>query len=263
MERSMALLQRTKLVCRISLSFLFFSFLFFSFLFLFSHRKKCLYILRRRKELFLQRRTHLESCLLRRKTLMDIPASQHGSDGDESGWTLYLNHSSSSSFSKDHCYGYGDYYGGNNGGSRIHEDDGDEDLSMVSDASSAPRHYCEDDEDCSYGNGFFCSNVLPSATEGLAKKSSEKKKKKKKTNQEYGRNYQRHSCLDDTASSPVIGFSKKFSLSKNKASTDEHVVDFSHGFSATYFEVFPTNPRLFSQYIDVDVDIHTHTHAYV
>ncbi|KAH7567542.1 hypothetical protein JRO89_XS07G0090000 [Xanthoceras sorbifolium] len=73
---------------------------------------------------------------------------------------------------------------------------------MVSDASSGPRHYCEDDEDCFDESGCFCSPPSASASE-LAKKSSKKKKKTK----EYGHN-QQHSYLDDTASSPVLGFSK-------------------------------------------------------
>ncbi|TXG52548.1 hypothetical protein EZV62_021717 [Acer yangbiense] len=73
---------------------------------------------------------------------------------------------------------------------------------MVSDASSGPRHYCEDDEDCFDENGCFSSP--PSASE-LAKKSKNKKKKIKE--QQHGRN-QQHSYLDDTASSPLLGFSK-------------------------------------------------------
>lgn len=126
---------------------------------------------------------------------MNLSASQCSS-GCQSGWTMYLDQSS---VSKSKCYGY----------NKIEEEEDDdyeyavkgdheeeEDLSMVSDASSGPRHYCEEDEEyCFDENGYLSSEIS---------KSSKKNKKKLK---QHGVN-QQHSYLDDTASSPVQGFSK-------------------------------------------------------
>ncbi|GAV56595.1 hypothetical protein CFOL_v3_00137 [Cephalotus follicularis] len=152
---------------------------------------------------------------------MDISASQCGS-GCESGWTLYLDQSS---LSKDQCHGLGgfvneDYYEGK--GTRIVEE---EDLSMVSDASSGPRHYFDDDEDYFDENG--CFSTAPSASE-----SAENSKKKKKT-KEHGKANHQHSYLDDTASSPI---NKKNVNTTSKNEPPMEHVDFSQGFSATHFK---------------------------
>ncbi|KAH8516362.1 hypothetical protein H0E87_004637 [Populus deltoides] len=136
---------------------------------------------------------------------MNVSASEYSGGGCESGWTSYLNQSSNS---KHQYQGFGGFVDGDY--ARVEEDQ-EEDLSMVSDASSGPPQYCEDDE---YG----CDK--------LAKKSNSKKKSK-----EYGRSKQ-HSYLDDTASSPALG--KKV----NNEGTTEHVLEFSQGFSATHFKVF-------------------------
>ena len=134
--------------------------------------------------------------------IMNVSASQCGS-GCESGWTLYLEQSS---YSQTRCRNFGgnfdEDYGGK--GARFVVED-EEDLSMVSDASSGPRHYCEDYEECLDEKGSFCS--APAAPEPTKKSSKNKKKIK-----EYGSN-QQHSYLDDTASSPVISFSKASSTS--------------------------------------------------
>lgn len=118
---------------------------------------------------------------------MNMSASQCGS-GCESGWTLYLDQSS---YSQTRCQKFSRSF-------RV--EDEEQDLSMVSDASSGPRHYCQDYEECLDENGSFCSAPAPPEP---AKKSSKNKKKIK----EHGSN-QQHSYLDDTASSPVISFTK-------------------------------------------------------
>ncbi|XP_022766445.1 uncharacterized protein LOC111311335 [Durio zibethinus] len=129
---------------------------------------------------------------------MNVSASQCGS-GCESGWTLYLDQSSYSQTRYQNFGGnFDEDYGGK--GARFVVEDEEEDLSMVSDASSGPRHYCEDYKGCLDENGSFCS--APVAPEP-SKKSDKNKKKIKK----HGSN-QQHSYLDDTASSPVISFSK-------------------------------------------------------
>uniref|UniRef100_A0A5B7CAE5 Uncharacterized protein n=1 Tax=Davidia involucrata TaxID=16924 RepID=A0A5B7CAE5_DAVIN len=135
------------------------------------------------------------------------------SSGCESGWTNYLDHSSNSA-DQFHKFGGGivdeDYR------SKVaYDNDEDEDLSMVSDASSGPPHFHED--------------YTSSASE-----QAKKIKKKHKIKEHRGK--QQHSYLDDTASSPVLSFSKKnVALSSNEASMD-HVLGFSQGFSATHFK---------------------------
>lgn len=128
---------------------------------------------------------------------MNLSASQCSSSGCESGWTLYLEQSS---HSKNQCYSFGGEEYAERGARAGNEEEEEDDLSMVSDASSGPRHYCEDDEDCFDVNGCFCSPHLASE---LAQKSKKKNKIK-----EHVRNQQHNSYLDDTASSPVLGFSK-------------------------------------------------------
>lgn len=134
---------------------------------------------------------------------MSISASE-SSSGCESGWTLYLDQSSSipaTQWQKAKL-----------------EDENDEDLSMVSDASSGPPHLQEeeDDEESFNGNGLFSS---PPAESALAKKSNKNQKIVKKQGK------QKRLNLDDTASSHDLSFSKK-NLNQSKKNG-------SMGFSAT------------------------------
>ncbi|KDP41603.1 hypothetical protein JCGZ_16010 [Jatropha curcas] len=143
---------------------------------------------------------------------MDMSAPQCSSSGCESGWTLYLDQSS------NQYQGFGGFVDGNY--ARV-EGEEEEDLSMVSDASSGPPHYCEDDdhEEC-------CFDQLA---------NNKKNKSKKKKNKEFSiaRSCQQHSFLDDTASSPALG--KKVSKNVIEGSK-EHALEFSQGFSATHFK---------------------------
>ncbi|CAL5204801.1 unnamed protein product [Lathyrus oleraceus] len=144
--------------------------------------------------------------------------SQYNSES-ESGWTNYLNHSS---FSAKHfnsrSVDYEDYQGK---GVTMEEQDEEEDLSMVSDASSGPPHYhVEEDYQQNY-----CVNW---------NHSSSSKESKKKVN-DYGRKSQQSSPLDDTASSHVLNYpKKKISFSVNGAvENNNNTIDFSPCFSAT------------------------------
>jgi len=113
---------------------------------------------------------------------MDISASKY-SDASESGWTHYLVQSSFSEIVE---------YEGK--GARMNEkEEFEEDLSMVSDASSGTPHY---DSEYQCENLYTC---LSSTT-----KESQKKKKVK----EYDTS-QQHSPLDDTASSQFFSCPKK------------------------------------------------------
>lgn len=129
-----------------------------------------------------------------------MSASQCGS-GCESGWTFYLGQSS---YSQTRCQNFGgnfdEVYGVK--GARFGVEDEEEGLSMVSDASSGPRHYyCQDYVECLDENRSFCSHPVNPEP---ANKTSKNKKQMK----EHCSNNQQHSFLDDTASSPVISFSE-------------------------------------------------------
>lgn len=120
---------------------------------------------------------------------MNALASQCSS-GCESGWTLYLEHSfqlnhNASSHTTSQLF--------KDKQTKKLEEAEEEDLSMVSDASSGPPHlHLPDAQD----NGSFYS---ASKAAKLGKKS--KKRQKVKENQHLP------SLLDDTASSPVFDFS--------------------------------------------------------
>ncbi|MFQ6628710.1 hypothetical protein Gotur_007804 [Gossypium turneri] len=149
---------------------------------------------------------------------MNLSASQCGS-GCESGWTFYLGQSS---YSQTRCQNFGgnfdEVYGVK--GARFGVEDEEEGLSMVSDASSGPRHYyCQDYVECLDENRSFCSHPVNPEP---ANKTSKNKKKMK----EHCSNNQQHSYLDDTASSPVTSFSEK---NINKDASME-------GFSGTHFK---------------------------
>ncbi|KAJ7946177.1 Angiogenin-2 like [Quillaja saponaria] len=158
---------------------------------------------------------------------MNLLASECSS-GCESGWTLYLEQSflkpnvsashSDTGFCEEHKEKRGKY-----------EEEEEEDLSMVSDASSGPPHFHDDYDYFNDQNGCSCSASKISTLEKRGKK-----KQKVKENQS---NEDQHlpSFLDDTASSPVFNFSMT-NFSIDQQASMESVLDFSQGFSATYFE---------------------------
>lgn len=122
---------------------------------------------------------------------MNTFGSELGSSGCESGWTLYLEHSflnqNASSHHKDKRF--------------KDEDSGEEDLSMLSDASSGPplfphydSYFKEDVNACFY-----------SASKAVKLAKSAKKKQKVKENQHL--EDQHLTFLHDTATSPVFDFS--------------------------------------------------------
>ncbi|GAU27349.1 hypothetical protein TSUD_05750 [Trifolium subterraneum] len=118
---------------------------------------------------------------------MDISTSKYSGATSESGWTQYLEQSSISEsyFQRKDCHV--EYEGKR---TRMNKEEKfEEDLSMVSDASSGPPHF---------DNEYSCD--LSSTT-----KESMKKKHVKK----YDRISQQSSPLDDTASSPFFTCPKK------------------------------------------------------
>jgi len=123
---------------------------------------------------------------------MDISASKY-SDASESGWTHYL---VQSSFSESYFQSKDEIVENEGKGARMvmdEKEESEEDLSMVSDASSGPPHY---DNEYQCENWYTC---LSSTT-----KESQKKKKVK----EYDTS-QQTPPLDDTASSQFFSCPKK------------------------------------------------------
>lgn len=135
--------------------------------------------------------------------MMNISTSECSS-GCESGWTMYLDQLSNSTdpYSRAFVQNYEGKAAYVN-----YEDQEDEDLSMVSDASSGPPHFHE------YENGAVDTQYYgysPSVSED--KKKSKQKSKSKETRAMKQQNL----CLDDTASSPVFHFSQVSSRKRTR-----------------------------------------------
>ncbi|TKY57906.1 hypothetical protein E2542_SST14960 [Spatholobus suberectus] len=146
---------------------------------------------------------------------MDISAASQYSSASESGWTHYLDQSS---LSENYFQRRGGVVECEEKGARMEESE--EDLSMVSDASSGPPHY---DNEC------YCENWYPFLS------STAKEHQKKKKVKEYGRS-QQPSPLDDTASSPVFNCPKESHKKQDSFSGNgavESALDFSQCVSAT------------------------------
>ncbi|RDX90416.1 hypothetical protein CR513_27713 [Mucuna pruriens] len=146
---------------------------------------------------------------------MDISAASQYSSASESGWTNYLDQSSLSENYFQRRSGVVDYEGK---GARMEESE--EDLSMVSDASSGPPHY---DNEC------YCQNWYPCLS------STTRESQKKKMVKECGRS-QQPSLLDDTASSPLFNCPKESHKKQDSFSGNgavESALDYSQCVSAT------------------------------
>ncbi|XP_012851668.1 PREDICTED: uncharacterized protein LOC105971365 [Erythranthe guttata] len=123
---------------------------------------------------------------------MNVSNNSECSNGCESGWTMYWNQLSNNSTSDLYTADFATqsklgYY-------QQQQEEGDEDLSMVSDASSAaPPH--------------LKHAALP---EYIKKKSKNKiTRKQKETRPDYNKKQNHHSfCLDDTATSSIFHFSQ-------------------------------------------------------
>ncbi|KAJ8768909.1 hypothetical protein K2173_023904 [Erythroxylum novogranatense] len=164
---------------------------------------------------------------------MDVFASECSSDC-ESGWTLYLEQSLLSQDKPNKFVEARSGFCGRGKNVQAVEDE-DEDLSMVSDASSGPPHFPEDEGYFNYNNVHFYPAVKDNATTPLAKNCG-RRQKQKKEHRRREVNEELPSCLDDTASSPAFNFSKRnFAYNSNQTST-ESVLDCSQGFSATHFQ---------------------------
>ncbi|KAK9044230.1 hypothetical protein V6N11_072545 [Hibiscus sabdariffa] len=145
------------------------------------------------------------------------------SSGCESGWTNYLEQSFLSANPSKKKNGFNAKKSGFRDGNRENrgkqkvDDDEEEDLSMVSDASSGPPHFYEDNGYVNGGNQLFHEYTAPQGV-ALNKNGGQRHR-----NKEQRRRLQVHED-DDTASSPFFNYSKN----NNKQA--------AMGFSATHFE---------------------------
>ncbi|XP_044488989.1 protein SOB FIVE-LIKE 5-like [Mangifera indica] len=167
---------------------------------------------------------------------MNVLASECTS-GCESGWTLYLEQSNLASHRNANKFANGK--AGFCEQNFQHCDDEEEDLSMVSDASSGPPTFHED-EVCFNDVDRYQLQYPPfkAATPQAANGSGKIRLKKKEKRSRRDKEQLLPSFLDDTASSPVISFSSKnnFSALNNNQTSMESVLDYSQGYSATHFQ---------------------------
>ncbi|KAK1431235.1 hypothetical protein QVD17_14548 [Tagetes erecta] len=152
--------------------------------------------------------------------------SEESSSGCESGWTLYLDHSIA--YNDNACNNAlvaHEYH-------QEHDEYEDDDMSMVSDASSGPPHFQEHQEQ-DYDEHNDDDDTL---TFG-----SRKRRKILKQTSLYGHMHLQDLpiSLDDTASSPFFSFYDKDPKVCNKECLmeDENSFDYSQGHSTTYFEM--------------------------
>ncbi|XP_076919222.1 protein SOB FIVE-LIKE 5-like isoform X2 [Bidens hawaiensis] len=149
------------------------------------------------------------------------------SSGCESGWTVYLEHSHSNKTHKNNEDGYickQDSF------TYVTDEQEEEDMSMVSDASSGPQHVQEQEDECfKYNN----NNNGGAYTNGKMKKIHKDSKFNKKIH-----DLPLPSFLDDTASSPFFNFSNNNLTvpSKNGSMVENEMIDYSQGYSTTYFK---------------------------
>ncbi|XP_002298783.1 protein SOB FIVE-LIKE 5 isoform X2 [Populus trichocarpa] len=180
---------------------------------------------------------------------MNFLASECSADC-ESGWTLYLEQSFLSNPNSKHrnktnfvdAESAGFCRKGKNTREESEEDEEEEeeeeeeDLSMVSDASSGPPHFHEDESYFNCDNGHFYPSLK--GTTLLNNGANYRQKKKEHSRQSRHRQDQElPPFLDDTASSPAFNFSKNnFALSNSNQDSMESVFDHSQSFSATHFQ---------------------------
>ncbi|XP_055808661.1 protein SOB FIVE-LIKE 5-like isoform X2 [Solanum dulcamara] len=144
-------------------------------------------------------------------------ADSECSSGCESGWTLYLENSILPPLTCCKANKLEKF---------VMTEQEEEDLSMVSDASSGPPHFCEE-EDYGHSNRGFFSHAPINVT--LPKCNPKKQKAKEKL----------QACaLDDTASSPTFGLisNNNFRITNDTASVDNNILDFSQGHSTTHLQ---------------------------
>ncbi|CAH9058051.1 unnamed protein product [Cuscuta europaea] len=146
--------------------------------------------------------------------------------GCESGWTMYLENSLIPPCT---TYSHGNEF--------LHksminkQEEEEEDLSMISDASSGPPQVFGEEE---FG---LCYDNYPIDAALLLPAKVDAKSHKKKPNRREKLKEKASSALDDTASSPIFTSTHNNFSQNNNHSSGENVVvpGFSHGYSTTQF----------------------------
>ncbi|KAK1402396.1 Peripheral-type benzodiazepine receptor-associated 1 [Heracleum sosnowskyi] len=149
------------------------------------------------------------------------------SSGCESGWTSYFEHEDSLLSPYPNQKSSNRY--------TTIDEDYEEDLSMVSDASSGPPHFCDHKYYKNESSNIAIISHAPSDAT-LLKNDGKSAKKNKHPRQNVHK--QRLSFLDDsTASSPILGISNNnLALSNNQPFTDD-ILDLSlQGHSSNQLE---------------------------
>ncbi|KAK6792667.1 hypothetical protein RDI58_011748 [Solanum bulbocastanum] len=150
---------------------------------------------------------------------MNISGSECSS-GCESGWTMYFDQFSADQYNNRRDIRHNNNpYGFNYKTEYVSNEDQeeDEDMSMVSDASSGPPHFHEDY--CFDENGYI---FYPSASPNI-----KKAKEKRKINEQKVKKQSLY--LDDTASSPFSNFPKD-----ERCYNDRTSMEMVTGFSETH-----------------------------
>ncbi|XP_011088165.1 uncharacterized protein LOC105169469 [Sesamum indicum] len=169
-------------------------------------------------------------------------ANEECSSGCESGWTLYLDHSSI------HSPSCNQERGRRRSGvfteaktlkrqeqEQEEDEDEGEDSSMVSDASSGPPHLNE--EEC-YGGNDANGNINGCFYHYPVHAPLSRNRNKNRDNRRRKLHQHHSSLLDDTASSPFYDFSNtSFTGTRSLQPSVENVLEYSQGYSTTQFEV--------------------------
>lgn len=173
---------------------------------------------------------------------MNVLVSSECSSGCESGWTLYFEHSvdpsrrdTASPFLDERDDDDDDELCDEKRGKGI-EDDEEEGLSMVSDASSGPPvRFLEDihDQQGHFNNGSDHDRCVRTPVKAPKQSGKRQRAREQQHPRHYKMNQDLPSLLDDTASSPIINFfpTKDVILSESPGSM-ESVLEFSEGRSA-------------------------------
>lgn len=164
---------------------------------------------------------------------MDVSGSKWSS-GCESGWTFYLDESHVFQGDDNNCNNVSVHQS-----YRVNSVSYDqEDLSMVSDASSGPPQLQDD-----YNEEGECYGLSTNYREKSLKKEKRSSKNARKEKKELSKQYQHHhSNLDDTASSPAISYAKMYD---NPSTNQSSFMGFSQNLSETHFQ---GNPAVSNHY---------------
>lgn len=156
---------------------------------------------------------------------MDVSGSKWSS-GCESGWTLYLDESYV--YQRENSYNVISVHDQRQN-YRENSMNCEEDLSMVSDASSGPPHLYHEDHD-EDEDGYGRTQHHPDKSMKKEKRSNKEKKQLSKKQYQY---QHQHQHLDDTASSAAISCAKMY---EDSPTNQTSFMGFPQNLSETHFQ---------------------------